>query len=79
MSLYAPFKLVFYNYLRKIGYDPKELLKDEIALIEMEAKEFAPENPRDYDTFNYYSELHKAEFSFAFFEGEWKLKLKADS
>ena len=79
MSLCAPFKLVFYNYLRRIGHDPQELLRTEIALIEIEAKEFAPENPKDYDIFNYYSELYKAEFSFSFFEGEWKLMLKADS
>lgn len=75
MQEISSLKLVFFNYLRKQGYDPKKMIEEEIDLILKEAKGSFPENPDKGEIFYFHSDLYDTEFSFVYFN-KWSLLLR---
>lgn len=67
-------KLILFNYIRKQGYDLKQMITEESDIILKEAEGSFPENPEWGQVSYFYSELHKTEFYFVYLD-KWSLIL----
>jgi hypothetical protein len=77
MKAVSSLKLVFFNYLRKQGYDPKQMLREEATFILKDASGSFPENPEMGEVFYFYSSLYETEFSFIY-NGSWELMTRSE-